>query len=327
MVKAKYLARAWCVLGALCATAVLAQDATNYPQRPIKLVVGYPAGNTTDAIARILANKLSISLRQPVVVENKPGQGGSMALASVAKAAPDGYTMMIAPTASLVINPHLYNSVGYDSMTDFAPVATVAEVPYMLAANINQPFNNYAEFLAYTRANAGKLNYSSVGNGTVSHLAMEELKFITGIDVTHVPYQGSVKSVSDLMGGQVAVTIDTVGTLLPRAKSKQLKILAAASPKSLIWAPEIETISSQGAPGYTASAWLGLVFPKHTPKAIVLRMEAEVMKLMDDPEVKERFNFVYVYTKPGTSEQFAKLIADDYKKWGRLIKKFGVTIQ
>lgn len=325
--KAKYLARRLCLLSALCVTAVMAQDASNYPQRPVKLVVGYPAGNTTDAIARILADKLSTSLRQPVVVDNKPGQGGSLALASVGRAAPDGYTMMIAPTASLVINPHLYNSVGYDSMTDFAPVATVAEVPYMLAANVNQPFNSYAEFLAYARANPGKLSYASIGNGTVSHLAMEELKFIYGIDIAHVPYQGSVKSVTDLIGGQVAVTIDTVGTLWPRAENKQIKILAAASPKNLTWVPEIETISSQGAPGYSASAWLGLVFPKQTPTAIVHRMEAEVMKLMDDPEVKARFNFIFVYTKPGTSEQFAKLIADDYKKWGQLIKKFDVKIQ
>lgn len=297
-----------------------------YPDRPVKLVVGFPAGQATDIVARMLADRLSQSMGQPFVVENRPGQGGSLGLAHLAKAPADGYTMVLAATASLVTNPHLYKSVGYDSLTDFAPSGMVVEIPLALVAHPSAPFNDLAGMVAYAKAHPGKLDYSSVGNGTLSHLAMERLKREAGVSITHIPYQGSVRSIADLIAGNVMISFDTLTVTVPHIESKRLKLIAVASGKRVPQLPGAPTMIEAGMPGFVASPWLGLLFPKGTPQSIVMTMNAEVRKAMEDPGMQKSMQTIGALPRPNSPEEFTRLIQEDHARWGRLVRESGIRV-
>lgn len=301
-------------------------QASTYPEKPVRILVGFPPGQATDIVARLLAERLSGALGQPVLVENKPGQGGSMALAALAKSPADGHTLMLSATASLVVNPHLYKSVGYDTLKDFAPIATVADLPLLLVAHPSKPFGSFQELVAHAKANPRKLTYASSGNGTLSHLGMEMLKSIAGVELVHVPYQGSARSMTDLVAGNVDVALDTVAVTLPHIEAKRMKLLAAASEQRIPLVPDVPTLGELGHPGFTVSPWLGLLAPRSTPPAVVTRVSEEVRKVIADPEIAQKFRALGAVPRPGTVPQFTRLLAREYESWGRAVRESGARV-
>ncbi len=297
-----------------------------YPDRPIKLIVGFPAGQATDIAARIFADRLGQALGQAVVVENRPGQGGSLGLATVAKAPADGYTMVFTAAAAMVNNPHLYKDVGYDPRRDFQPVALLIEAPLVLVAHPSAPFNTLAELIAYAKANPGKLNYSSVGNGTMSHLAMERLKRDAGISLLHIPYQGSVRSMTDLIAGTVGLSFDTLTVTAPHIEAGKLKAIAVGSRTRVPSLPAVPTVGESGYPGFEASPWLGMLLPKGTASEIVTRVQAELDKIMKDDTVQKSLSRISVLPRFENAKDFAQLIEADYERWGRIVKESGARV-
>ena len=320
----KYIAK-WLGAALLAAGAALSAQAA-YPERPVKLIVGFPAGQATDLVARLFAEKLSQSLGQPVVVENKPGQGGSVALAQLAKAPADGHTMMITAAAAMVTNPHLYKNVGYDPVKDFAPSAMVIEIPLALVAHPSAPFNTVQELIAHAKANPGKLNYGSVGNGTMSHLAMERLKKEAGVSLVHIPYQGSPRAIADLMAGNVLVSFDTLTVTLPQIEAKKLKSIAVATQKRVPSLPNVPTVIETGVAEFIASPWLGILFPKGTAPEIVNRMHVELMKAMEDPGLQKSLAGIGAVPRTAGPQEFAKVIEQDHKRWGRIVTESGARV-
>lgn len=314
------------LLALLAAWASLTGAQASYPDKPVKIIVGFPAGQATDTVARLVAERLSQSMGQPFVVDNRPGQGGSVGLASLAKAPADGYTMMLSATASLVTNPHLYKAVGYDTLKDFAPIGLLAEIPLALVAHPSAPFNTVRELIAYAKANPGKLSYSSSGNGTLSHLAMELFKRDVGISLVHIPYQGSVRAMTDLVAGNVTLGFDTVTVTAPQLESKRLKVLAVASDRRIPLLAEAPTIIEAGIPGFTASPWLGMLFPKGTPADIVNRMNSEIRKALDDPNLQKSLRSIGVIVHTTSPDEFARLLQTEYTKWGRIVRDSGARV-
>lgn len=295
-----------------------------WPDKPVRIFVGFPPGQATDIVARQLAERLSPALGQAVLVENRPGQGGSMVLAQVAKAAPDGLTLTLAATAALVINPHLYPSVGYDTLRDFAPIGTVADLPLVLVAHPSMPFNSFAEFVAHAKAQPDRLRYASSGNGTLSHLGMELLKSRAGVKMLHVPYKGSVPAMTDLAGGSVDIGLDTVAGVMPHLQSKRLKLIAAASERRLAFSPDTPTIAESGMPGFAASAWLGLLAPKGTPADVVQRLSDELGRILRDPATEQALRALSAYPRPGAAADLARLLARENESWARVVRESGV---
>jgi len=297
-----------------------------YPDKPVKIIVGFPAGQATDTVARLVAERLSQSMGQPFVVDNRPGQGGSVGLAALAKAPADGYTMMLSATASLVTNPYLYKTVGYDTLKDFAPIGVLLEIPLALVAHPSAPFNSVAELIAYAKANPGKLSYSSSGNGTLSHLAMELFKRDAGISLVHVPYQGSARAMTDLVAGNVAIGFDTVTVTAPQIESKRIKLLAVASEKRMPMLAETPTMIEAGMPGFIASPWLGMVFPKGTQPEIVNRMNSEIRKALDDPNLQKSLRGIGAIVHTTSPDEFTRLLQTEYTKWGRIVRDSGARV-
>lgn len=316
----------WIAASLVAAAAFSAAAQSTYPERPVKLVVGFPAGQATDLVARLLAERLSKSLGQPIVVENKPGQGASLAVAQVAKAAPDGYTMVLTAAAAMVTNPHLYKNVGYDPLRDFAPSAMLIEIPLALVAHPSAPFNTVPELIAYAKANPGKLSYSSSGSGTMSHLAMERLKREAGVSLIHIPYQGSPRSMNDLMAGNVAVAFDTLTVTVPQIEAKRMKAIAVAAAKRAPSLPNVPTVSESGPADFIASPWLGVVFPAGTPKEIVTKMNGELMKVMDDSGMQKSLQSIGAVPRTAGPEEFEKIIKADYVKWGKIVAESGAKV-
>ena len=315
----------WMVAAGLAAAAP-AQAAGQWPAKPVKLLVGFPPGQATDAVARLLAERLSAKLNQPVIVENRPGQGGSIALAALAKAAPDGYTMMLSATASLVTNPHLYKSTGYDTLRDFAPVSLVADLPMVLVANASQPFSDVAGLRGYAQRHPGALNFSSSGNGTLSHLGMVMLERQAQLQLTHIPYQGSAKAMTDMIAGNVAIGLDTVAVTLPHIQSGRLKALAVGSSQRLPMLPDTPTFAEAGYPDFQANPWLGMLFPKGTPQPIVQRMNQELREAVATPALARSLKSIGAFARTDTPEDFTQLLRREYGTWGELVQLSGSRV-
>jgi tripartite-type tricarboxylate transporter receptor subunit TctC len=320
------LQKAITILLFLCLLPLASQSQSGYPDRPIKLIVGFPAGQATDTLARLVGERLSKALGQPIVVDNRPGQAGSIALATLAKAPGDGYTLMLSATAALVINPHLYRSVGYDPFTDFVPVGLVADAPLTLVANPQAPFNTISEFIAYSKAHPGELSYASTGNGTVSHLAMELFKQEANISLTHVPYPGSTKAITDLIAGNITVGFDTASVTAPQVASKRLKAIAVGSSKPLAAFPGVPTVSESGLPNFVASPWIGMIAPKGTPPNIVEKVGRALSTIVSDPEMAKSILSVGMVSRQGSREEFGKLMQADFERWGALVKTSGAKV-
>jgi tripartite-type tricarboxylate transporter receptor subunit TctC len=308
-------------------SATQSADASAYPSKPLRFMVGFPPGQASDNIARIFSERLAAQLGQPVIVENRPGQGGSLAAAVVKRAAPDGYTFGLMATAALVTNPHLYKSVGYDSLKDFQTVALLAQGPLYLVTHASSPFSSVSELVAYAKANPGKLNYCSSGNGTLSHLAMELLKKRAGISMVHIAYLGSAKGMNDLGSGNVDVCFETGTAIQPYVTTKRAKVLAMSALQRSPNYPDVPTLLESGYPGFEVGPYVGIVFPAGTPKAIVDRMNTELVRIGQAPEVRAQISAVGSSVNISTPQAFAAQVKSDNEKWRALINYLNLKIE
>jgi tripartite-type tricarboxylate transporter receptor subunit TctC len=308
------------------AAPTLAPAALAQGDKVDRLVIGFPAGQATDIIARLLAEALKPELGETVIVDNKPGQGGSIALGQVARAAPDGTTFVLAPLASLVINPHLYDNITYNSLTSFEPVARVCDLPLVLVVHPSLPVKTLPELIAYARANPDKLTHPSSGNGTLSHVAMEELKAKAGIRILHVPYQGSPPAMNDLIAGTVQVAMDTVTVTRPHIDAGRLRLIAVSTLKRLSWFPDTPTIAEQGFPGLEAVAWLGVLLPARTPAGRVQRLSELVVKVVGDPQMQQKFLGVGAIPHAMPAPEFAAFLKGEDQRWSKVIAASDIKV-
>lgn len=310
---------------ALAATGARAQSA--WPSQPIKVIVPFTPGGSTDVLARILGQKLEGIFKQPFIVDNKPGAGGIIGAQIVQKAPADGYTFLMGHIGTLAFNPSLYANLPYDPLKDFAPVALVATVPNILAINPKLPVNTYAEFIAYAKANPGKLHYGTGGNGSAAHVATAYFCAKAGIDCVHVPYKGTAPAITDLLAGQIQFVLTGGPAVLPKVPSGQLKVLAVSTLERVPFAKDLPTISESGIPGFEAVQWYGLVAPAGTPQAIIDRMNKEINALMDSPEVAKNLETDGALAVKISPDQFGKQVAVDIALWRDVIIKNNIKVE
>ena len=310
------------LVGALASASCLAQT---WPQQTIRLVVPWPAGGATDVIARVIAEPLSRSLGQPVVVENKPGAGGNIGTAQAVRDKPDGYTLILVTSTTQAINPHLYNKLSFDPKKDFTPVVLLGSVPNVLVVSEKSPYKSLAELLAAARQNPGKMSYGSGGNGSSQHIAGEMFKSMAKVDILHIPYKGAAPATSDLMAGQIDLMLDT--SSMPRIHGGVLRALAVASAKRVPALPEVPTFGEAGMPGLLASAWYGVMAPAGLPKELVARLNGEINKILKDPAVIKRFHDLGAQIDGGTPEAFEKFAADELTRYGKVMREIGAKLE
>ncbi len=313
---------------AIATFAALAPAQTAFPTKPIRIVVPFPAGGATDILARAVAQKLTETTGQSVVVDNRPGAGGNIGAELVAKSPPDGYTLLMGTVGTHAINPSLYPKMPYDHVKDFAPVILVAGVPNVLVVNPSLPVNSVQELIAYGKANPGKLNFASSGAGTSIHLSGELFKTMTGVQMTHVPYKGSSPALTDLIGGQVQLMFDNLPPSLPHIKAGKLRALAVTSAQRALALPDVPTVAEAGLPGFEASSWFGLLAPAGTPKDAIAKINGEVAKWLATPEAKEKLASQGAIVAPGLApEDFAQHIAAETAKWQKVVKDSGAKVE
>jgi tripartite-type tricarboxylate transporter receptor subunit TctC len=311
----------------LLAAFATAASAQSWPTaKPITLVVPFPAGGTTDVLARALADKLGTALGQTVIVESKPGAGATLGADFVAKSKPDGYTLLMGAIHH-TIAPAVFKKVPYDLQKDFAPVTTVALVPNVLVVNAGNPAKNVADLVAQAKAKPNQLNYGSNGNGTAQHLIGTQFENLTGIEITHIPYKGSGPLTTDLIGGQVTMSFDTVTPVLPHIKSGKLKPLAVTTGKRSSALPDVPTLAEAGLKGFDIGTWFGVLAPVATPKDIVARLNAEAVKVIHSPDFRKRMDEIGAEPIGNTAEQMGKQIHDDVEKFAKLVKDAKVVIE
>lgn len=299
--------------------------AQGYPAKAVKVIVPYPPGGPTDIVARVVAQKLSEQTGQQFVVDNRGGAGGNIGAEAVARAPADGYTLLVATTAH-AINRTLFKQMSYDLMKDFVPVSQLTAGPLVIVANPALPATNVKELIALARAKPGELTFASSGPGQSTHLAAELFDTMAGVKMTHVPYKGSAPALTDTMGGQVSLFFDTMLSAMPHVRSGKLKAIAVTSAARSPAAPEIPTVAESGLPGYEAIAWNGLLAPAGTPKEVVARLNAELRKALELPEIKERFaaqGFAAAWSPP---EKYAAFLEAEIDKWGKVVKFSGATV-
>jgi tripartite-type tricarboxylate transporter receptor subunit TctC len=310
---------------ALAASAGTAVAQDKYPSKPVTIIVPQAPGGANDTIARIVAQKLTEQTGQQFIVDNKPGAGGNLGTAVAAKAKNDGYTLLLTVNSAHVINPALYKSVGFDPVKDFEPITPVATAGYVLVANNSFAPKNVTELIAAAKAAPGKIAIASAGNGTLNHLIGEMLGKATGIEMLHVPYKGASAAVTDLVGGQVQVSVQSLPSSISFIKTNKLKVLGVVNEKRVSALPEVPTIG-ETIKGFGSTPWYGLLAPAGTPKAIVALLQAEVSKALDTQDAKDKLAAVGCEASKSTPEQFAALIKDDLPRWARIVKDSGATV-
>jgi tripartite-type tricarboxylate transporter receptor subunit TctC len=303
--------------------AALAQA---WPASPIKLVVTFPPGGSTDAAARIVAPKLSERLGQPVVVDNKPGAGGGVGLGLVAKAPADGYTLVLASAGGLTANPSLYKTLSYDPQRDFAPITGFGASPFVLVAGTELPAKSVKDVIALAKKEPGKLTYASGGNGTAMHLSGELIKSMAGVDIVHVPYKGSGPAVLAAMGNETSLAIADLTTIKPQIQSGRLKVLGVMDKKRSALAPDMPTLTESGLPGFESSGWFAILAPAGTPAAIVKRLNTELTAVLRSAEVRERFSAAGLEPMPSTPEELTAFMKSETVKWAKVIRESGAKI-
>ena len=305
----------------LLAPCALAQD---YPNRPVRLIVTVPPGGAADFIARLVGAKLGDALGQPVLVENRGGAGGTIAADAVAKAAPDGYTLLQNSITTHGVGPHLYSKLPYDPVKDFSAVSGLALLPLIMAVNAELPAKTVNDVVALAKKE--NLNFASSGNGGAPHMAAELFKSVTGAPITHVPYKGSGPAVADLVGGRVQIMFDAAPSLIAHIRAGTLRVLAAASAERNRLLPEVPTFAELGHPRVAVSLWYGLLAPAATPAAIVTRLNAEVAKILQSADVREKLAAQGAEPMPGTPQAFASFMREEMAKWAPVVKQAGVKL-
>ncbi len=298
-------------------------SAQHYPSKPIRFVVPYPAGGPLDTVARLLAQKVSEGVGQPVVVDNKPGAGGNIGADIVAKSPADGYTILMGAVATHAINPTLYASIPYDPVRDFAPITQVASTPNVLVVNPAVPVATVAEFIAYAKANSGKLNFASGSTGSAGHLAGELFKAMAGIEMTHVPYKGAAPAMNDLIGGQIHLMFDNLASSLGQVRAGKVRALAVTTAKRTPLAPELPTIAEAGLPGFDISTWFGVFAPAGTPREALDRLHGQFTRALAAPDVREKMQNLGAEPVGNHPEEFAAYIRAEGEKYARVIKASG----
>ena len=298
----------------------------DYPDRPIHLVVPFPAGGGADVLARTIMPRVARELGTTIVVENRPGAGGNVGAEYVARAAPDGYTLLYGTNGTHAINRALYASIPFDPVRDFAPVSRMTQIAALVVVYPGLPVATVGELVAYAKANPGKVFFASAGNGTTSHLAGELFRTVAQVDVVHTPYRGGALAANDLMGGHVALMIDVMPNVLPLAQGGKLRALAVTTAARVPAAPEIPTVAESGLPGFEVSAWDGVLAPAGTPTAVIDRLNAAIRAALADPEVRAALVARGAQPVPGTPEAFARHIAAELEKWAQVVKKAGAKV-
>ena len=298
----------------------------DYPDRPIHLVVPFPAGGGADILARTIMPRVARELGTTIVVETRPGAGGNVGAEYVARAAPDGYTLLYGTNGTHAINRALYGSLAFDPVRDFAPVSRMTQIAALVVVYPGLPVATVGELVAYAKANPGKVFFASAGNGTTSHLAGELFRTVAQVDVVHTPYRGGALAANDLMGGHVALMIDVMPNVLPLAQGGKLRALAVTTAARVPAAPEIPTVAESGLPGFEVSAWDGVLAPAGTPTAVIDRLNAAIRAALADPEVRAALVARGAQPVPGTPEAFARHIAAESEKWAQVVKKAGAKV-
>jgi len=327
------MTRLMCVVAVVAAGAgmlfwpVLSHAQTDYPNRPIKLIVGFAPGGSTDIVARIVAQKLGERLGQTLVVENKAGAGGTIGADATAKAPADGYTLTLGTTSTHAIAPGAYSKLPYDPVRDFTHISLVAITPYLLVVNPQVPANSLAEFITLAKSQPGKLNYASAGSGTATHLAMEMLKDAAKIDLVHIPYKGNAPADLAILGGEVQAVFGSMPALLQNAKANKVRPLAVGTARRSPALPEVPTVAEQGFPGFEAALWLGIMAPAGTPKPIVERLHREIVAIVATPEFKSAMdaNGAEPLSSP-SPDQFTTLLRGEVDRYTKLVKAIGIKL-
>ena len=308
-----------------CSAAV---SQVNYPVRPIKLIVGYAPGGTTDIIARIFAERLTVSMGQPVYVENIPGAGGNLGAAAVARAAPDGYTLQLGTMGNMTINPSVYKNMPIDTLKAFQPISNIATVPNIVVVNPSVPVKNIKEFVDWAKARPGQVFFASSGNGNAPHMTGELFNLAAGLEMVHVPYKGSGPALVDLMAGQgVQVMFDNIPSAINFVRGGKLKALAVTGANRVATEPNLPTIKESGYPDFVVETWFGLFAPAGTPRPIVDKLNAEIFAALKNPDIQNRLKDLGTQPSWTSPEDYQKLLESDYKKWADVAKKAKIEAQ
>jgi tripartite-type tricarboxylate transporter receptor subunit TctC len=321
----------WLMSMAAALASVALADAASaqgvYPAKPIRMIVPFPPGGGTDILSRLVANKLTESVGWQIVVDNRGGAGGNIGLDAAAKAAPDGYTMVMGQTSNLTINPSLYSKLPYDSLRDFTPVSVVASSPIAFMVFAKAPYRTLNDLIAAGKAKPGEVTFATTGNGTVGHLTGELMQRIAGVKFVHVPYKGSAQAFPDLLGGRIGFFLASLETAIPQMKAGAIRTLAVTSAQRVPALPEIPTVGESGYPGFETATWYGILVPKGTPQPIVARLGTEIVKVLESADVRERMAANGGATiKPGPAAFDAQL-KSELTKWSRVIREAGVKIE
>lgn len=312
---------------ALLFAAALDAGAQAFPSKPVRIVIGFPPGGGIDIVARILAPRLSEALGQPVLVENRPGANGVVGMDLVAKAAPDGHTVALGTLGTFSVNPSFYPNLPFNAETAFAPLTQLASVAFIVYANPSLPIRSISDLVAYAKANPGKVNFSSSGNGGLPHLAGEMFAAAAGVSMVHVPYKGSAPSIADVMGGQVQITFEAAAIGLQHIKSGKLRALGVAGPRRISTIPEVPTLAEAGLPGVEAAGWNGLFAPAGTPEAVVRRLHQDVSKVLASAPIKaDSLTLGYEIAGDGP-EEFGAFVRTEIVKWGKVIKESNIRME
>ena len=313
------------IAGGLLTLVATAAGAQSYPSRPIRLIVPYSTGSATDALARLVAQRLSDTVAQQVIVDNQPGANGIPATAAVAKAAPDGYTLIML-AANHVVNASLYSKLPYDTLKDFRPIVRIAFAPFILTVHPSLPVKDLKSFLAFAKAHPGELNYASPSNGSPAHLATELMKTMANINLVHIPYKGAAQAQSDVIGGQVPVMIIVASAALPQIQAGRLRALGVTTLQRLAQAPDIPTLDEAGLKGFELVSWIGLAGPAGLPSDIVGRLSGEVTRIVREPATAERIRGLGLEIALMEAEAFAGYMAKEQTRWGEVVRRAGARL-
>ena len=320
-----------CLLGTLAAVAALAlgtaAQAQSYPAKPIRLVVPFTPGGVTDTSGRLIAEQLSKRLGQQVIVDNKPGASGNIGTQMVASAEPDGYTLLLGFDGTMVINPHVFPKVGFDTVKDFAPIGKIGDAVLILVSHPGFAAKSLKDVIALSKTQPGGLSYGTSGTGGTPHIAGELLKLRTGANLTHIPYKGGGQAMTDVLGGNIPLVYTAIAGAIPHVKSGKLHAVAVSSAKRASSLPEVPTFIENGLPDFEINSWVALLAPAKTPKAIVDKLNAELNAVLSDPEVRERLNGMGISATPGTPDKFGEEIKRDLARYGQVVKAANIKAE